>query len=136
MRQYPGMPASQSGSNAFYSDANLDLRAVPAGYSDFGLLPGEVVGDAVAASGALQSHAASGGALTPIPLADIEVDDRGHSADLAEDYLSGPSYAPSMVAALPPYAQSSGAGSVDESSLDRLADLILARVERKLLGEQ
>jgi hypothetical protein len=124
MSRHPGMPVDRSGSNEFFSDANLNLRAQPAGYEDFAPLPGESMTDAMAASPALQSIARHGGALTPLQLAEVEVDDGGVSADRA-DWTEPAAY---------PMPHAPAAAPVDDSSLDRLADLILARVEKKLLG--
>lgn len=128
MSHHPGMPVEQSGSDEFYSDANLMKRAQPASYNDFAPLPGENMNVALseAAEGgspALRSYAASGGALTPLPLAEVEVDEGGRSADSAINVFrdSGP---PTPHAPAAP----------DDSSLDRLADLLLARIEKKLGG--
>ena len=125
MSRHPGLPPEASGSNEFYSDANLMKRAQPASYADFGLLPGETQSDALASSPALQMYQRHGGQLAPIPLADIEVDDGSRSAD----------YAPTMLDHTPS-TPSPAVGGVDESSLDRLADLLLDRMQKKLLGGQ
>ena len=89
MSRHPGLGPEQSGSNAFFSDANLDLRAEPAGYADFAPLPGEAIGDALAGSPALQAVQRHGGPLQPLQLAEIEVDDGGRSADQS-DWLEQP----------------------------------------------
>ena len=88
--RHPGLPPEASGSNDFFSDANLNLRAQPAGYADFAPLPGEVVGDAIAASPALQQAQRHGVPLQPLQLAEIEVDDGGRSADQASGWLDTP----------------------------------------------
>lgn len=124
MTRHPGLPPEASGSNEFFSDENLMKRAQPAGYADFAPLPGEALTDAMAASPALQSAQRSGMALTPLQLADIEVDDGGRSADQAawhESPAANPHPAPT-------------APAVDDSGLDRLADLLTERILKRLGG--
>lgn len=99
MSRHPGLGPEQSGSNAFFSDANLDLRAEPAGYADFAPLPGEAISDALAGSPSLQAVQRHGGPLQPLQLADIEVDDGGRSADQSDwleqpDPVAAPAYYP------------------------------------------
>lgn len=122
MTRHPGLPPEASGSNEFFSDENLLKRAQPAGYADFAPLPGEAIADAMNASPSLQAAARHGAPLTPLQLADIEVDEGGRSADAAA-WHEAP--------AADPYP---AAPSVDASSLDRLADLLVERITKRLGG--
>jgi hypothetical protein len=128
---HPGMPPEYSGSDEFYSDANLEKRARPASYADYAPLPGEAVntllGDGEGASPALKAHAAAGGQLTPLTLAEIEVDEGGRSADMAGAWdQPTPARSPLAPSYQPP---------VDNSRLDRL-EANLERLTNLLLGDK
>jgi len=113
--RYRRYGVGQSGSNEFFSDENLKWE--PASYQDFAPLPGEVIDDARAASPMLRSHEAAGNLVFALPLADIEVD------DFSRD--------PSEPSALSPNQASAGAS---DDAIDRIADLVLKRLEDKLSG--
>jgi hypothetical protein len=120
---HPGLGAEHSGSNAFYSDENLLKRAKPAGYADFAPLPGEAINDAINASPSLRAVAHQGVRVSPLQLADIEVDDGGRSADRAA-WHETPTANPEPAAA----------AGADDSGLDRLADLLVERIMKRLGG--
>jgi hypothetical protein len=113
VRRHPGIPAERSGSNAFWSDENLNKRATPASANDFAPGPNEDV------SGIL--GAAAG--LTPLYLPDIEVDEGGRIDD-GGDYLQAtppppPAYTP------PPAPADDDRLARLENNLERLTNLLL-----------
>jgi hypothetical protein len=123
----PGLdPERYSGTNDFYTDANLNQRARPASYADFAPLPGEatsaLLGSGEMGSPALQAHVAAGGALTPLSLAEIEVDEGGRSADLAQP-------------APPQFTTAPAPAAVDNDRLTRL-EQNLERLTNLLLGDK
>lgn len=140
MNRYPGLGPEHAMSDAFWSDANLDLRAKPVSYSDIAPGPNELMSDAVGGSGILQGMQSSGAPLVPLQLAELEVDGGGRSADstVSHPFMSNQSaplpqpYPPAFTPNPPPPAPP--APAVSEASIERIADLVIARIEKKLSG--
>src|SRR4051812_13340332 len=91
MNRHPGLGVDRSGSNAFWSDENLNKRASAASAADFAPGPNE---DAAGIIGL-------GGSLQRLVLAEVEVDDGSVSADLASDFVPYHALPPSAPAFYP-----------------------------------
>lgn len=127
---------TQRGSYDFFKDENIQWQA--ATYADVAPGPNEsanaIFGDGDGASPLLQGIRASGGAVTPLSLADIEIDNGLVSADGAapdDMYDADDLNAPAGNV----FAPTPAAPDMSEANLDRLVDLLAAKLEKRLLGD-
>lgn len=133
MKRHRGLGVEHSGSNEFFSDANLEARETAAGYADYAPLPNEKMSDALSGSPTLAAMNAAGIALTPLPLADIEVDDGARGSDFTASDLDEPLPAPAPM--MPSYYQPPPPPPVSDARIDRL-ESAMERIEKLLLGER